>query len=626
MINYLNHFRGGFSLPEITFTSMKCINFLLISVFIFSFSIKAQSSLYQARQIEGTEEKLKSFFEEQVENEAEIYYVFHLKPFSCPRCEGLINPMIKHIKSLTQNATFILIVDYKRESAVAGYLQARNFGTQFNLIDTKGKFSKFISFNSERLIVPFLYKINMKKGEILYSASLLGMEATKETAKLIIEDITPESKEKESLPMEPIKLKTSSISTEAQLSVSEEVKLMERIGHPISIPIAFSISRQGVISFVDQILGSVFSFDHKGNFISSLRPSEEEFRKFKSANVEESTYQYLVKNNIANVIYLKLIDNQDSSVLISASLPELKMESDSNLGYYNKIAFLAKTFDGIILNVDTLEWSESEKFFISHSSAIYMDDEIFVPCGKGWPAVGTNSFDSTQILQNPFIEEFYDDAPIFAVFSTEGQFKYYLGNLPSASRNLRTGYYFFTSCLAKDPDRNTFYLSAGKSGHIYLYDNLNAGEQNPRDSIFVFSNPLQFSLGKVNAEIEILVDSDSQTYFSGDMYFKSHLPKANREIEYFQEIDKLTESTIIDLKFFEETIFVLVEHADHYQIKGFDKANQLVYTGAIPFEENSKKFTLRPKFYLAGDNGSISLQGIRFDDEFYFLSNWEIKN
>jgi hypothetical protein len=123
----------------------------------------------------GKEELVKHFLE-SYNVKGSIVYTVHLKPNSCPRCEGVLLDVLKKLGDVRT----CLIVDAKSVAAAKSYLQESGISGYFTnvIIDTSGIFRNNVDYTKTELKVPYLYKIDLATGTFTSIIPSLGLSVS----------------------------------------------------------------------------------------------------------------------------------------------------------------------------------------------------------------------------------------------------------------------------------------------------------------------------------------------------------------------------------------------------------------------------------------------------------------
>ena len=79
----------------------------------------------QVRQIPNSNQELKQYFSRYQENDTLFAVIF--PPANCPRCESLINPVLRSLKNIRPNIQSLLISVYPDSAIASKYLNKYGF-------------------------------------------------------------------------------------------------------------------------------------------------------------------------------------------------------------------------------------------------------------------------------------------------------------------------------------------------------------------------------------------------------------------------------------------------------------------------------------------------------------------
>jgi len=581
--------------------------FLLIILFVIQIPKMAGQQLYKLDQIEGTEENVHAILSPFLSSDQNHIYVFGLKPMLCPRCEGTINPLITYLKRIDQDAPIIMIVDHSRQNAIKKYSQRRNFSVDTVLTDGDGLFSKNFHYNVGEVSVPFIMKFDAS-GQMLLAHSLLGSGISESYAKKLFDHkeiqkkISRDEHEKNSAKKADIK------TIKPSLKFQKAVKLDDNTDFPLSEILSFAISgKDGYFNFIDRLSSYVYVYEQSGSFKNALTPTEEEEWAFVDSSVNETTFAALKKMNIVNMIYLKVYNREDNSVLINGSLPKVSMNSDDGVDYFNQISFINKDFENKVQSIKSVEIPPDDDLTFSHGSTIFLKDYSLIPTVKGWPTVGTSEFNPNDIEESPFEESFYDNAPIYAVFDSKGNLIKTIGTLPKLNRDLRLGYYFCSPVAGED--EQYVYITSGQSGLISVFDKSKDFEFVKDFSVFT---PSSFWRTEENAKMKVYDKGDSTTIYSGSFYYEENKPKRGEELQYFKNLEDDLKMKVANIISHDGQLYVLIKGQSHYEIKVYDKDHKVKTEDIISM--HSSAFGELKKCFLNIDKNGVNIIGV-FDNK-----------
>lgn len=393
----------------------------------------------------------------------EVLYVFHFKPNSCPRCEGIIEALAKELT--TNNKATALVVDVNNktngEAHISKFFSSSNF--KRIIYDTNKVFRSFIDYEKSKLNVPFLYKIDLKSGRFYNLMPMLGVDLNDAFYARVVTDSTFENCTSNSIVSE---------SNSVNNTFWQKITTLKDNKYPIEDP-NWLKSDGRYVYFVDYGTENVYIYARNGAFISSLYPVDSEYYSFAKNDEEKNEITNLRKEGIARVIYLN-IRPDSGKVLISSSLPKINItynesKTDTNVGYFNMATLVSKSFDNKILKIDTFNVPLVDKpgFVIDHYMyrAVDNNNMYALSLRKGWPAVGT--LDRPQdSLSNPFLTPFYEDVPVIRLYDNGHRLLGEFGRLAKIYREKQLGYHFRNVNVASS--LNNLYIVDQTAGELQV--------------------------------------------------------------------------------------------------------------------------------------------------------------
>lgn len=587
--------------------------------------LKSQELLYSMQQIEGSESEVKAVFaKDELLRSGEIY-VFHIKPMVCPRCEGLINPLVGMLKKADPQSRIVMVVDYPRKKPVYHYVQERNFSIDYLLIDTTARFAGQFNYSAGRTSIPFCLKIDLGSGRLLRAMPLLGISLNQSLADELVNDHSPEAPAPRALADTKPQGDVLQPNTLPILPFGRFTALREDNKQPYSQPLKLVRSKdEKYWIFLDDIAQKPFVYDNQGNFVGTLSPSTAEKKKYVSPEIQEEIYQFLEKSNILNVIYLDIYPTPDCDdcVCISTSLPEVYYEPDTSIAYYNKIAFIKKRFDNQVITIDTIADLPSQGFVLHHKKAIFLPEFTFIPVVKGWPVVGTGQLSQyADPGVNPFEDGFYDDAPLAAMYSRDGQFISTIGRLPALYKQLHAGYYF--SHPVATQYRNKLWLTDGRSGQIQAFRLSEGAGFQPEHTINLFPAGQFLSIGADSKPATAVVfnGEKTETRYNTTAYYELNKPAAGRELPYLQNLESQLGKQIVQLEAWGDKLYVLVRENGQYYLHTLDQqgGNQVIQYIGDPAESARGKLTYC-RLFVSPQRDELQLFGIYVGEQAWIAS------
>lgn len=421
---------------------------------------------------------------------ADTIYLLFMKPMTCPRCEGLINPVSTYLKKAGSHAPVVLLAFYPRQASLLAYLNRRKFATDYVITQHSDSLLRFFEFPGQPLSVPFLVKINRANGACLGSWSLMGMDLSESLVQEIL---------RASQPMQTIDgiSRASTPVTEQpdayMLQPIHQVRLENPPDHPLS-QINDACFQPGghLLAITDDLTLAVQVYDSQtGHFVQNLQPTREEEMMYTDTTVPEGYLRYMRENNILNSMYFNSSFRNDSLLIISASLPEITFDKEhGEIGYNNHIALVNRHLY-VHENPSALDLASlpDSLLYVRHTRARIdiHTGYIFAPVVKGWPVEGSTQLGSqTPDGKNPLKESFYSKTPLLAVFDSTGRFVHYLHSLSTTWKHLQTGYLYADAMVRPTPQG--YWVADARLGKMYLYPHPDT--PSPTDSLVVFQPTL----------------------------------------------------------------------------------------------------------------------------------------
>jgi hypothetical protein len=452
-----------------------------------------ETQLHQMSQLENSNKTVTQFLKGlDVPFKSDTVYAFIVPPMTAARIEGGINPFIRLLRKAGVKTDIVTLAVSSRKRAAQKYLQRRAFTSDYSLaVDTA--FLKSFVFSAGILEVPFVTKFSVSTGEMLSSYSLMGtVDST--TAAWFVSDI---SKPKEKRPAVE-KPTAARVRTDAyKVAATRLVRLVDTEAYPLSMTYSVAINPSGTrLAYWDKLTYYVYVFDlNTGELVNALHPDSNEEMTFIS--VPPPVYQTLKQFNIVNPMYLDESFCDDTTLLVSASLPSISMkvtDNDTNIAVNNSPVLIRKTINSNVAlgYVSFKPLPESVKGGYTHSSPSFVNEEglIFLPFIKGWPSGSQLLDEKTPPEDNPYSDEFYRrDIYQFASFDTAGRFTGLWGSLSPRLQALRLGYVSHGGLVRSHDDK--YYLCDQCSGTIFVYDKT----ATLKDSVRVFEEQPTVDLG-----------------------------------------------------------------------------------------------------------------------------------
>lgn len=531
--------------------------YVIIVFFIQAFSLFGQD-LHQVKQKKDSvlafKERIAQLFTDTADlnGRSDYCYLILLPPGICPRCEGLIPPSVERIKKYDSTARIIISASFPRMSSLIMYLAEHGLNADAFWL-REGEDDQILDdfcFSTGFMQVPYLTKINIHSGLLVYSAAYLGMNlndslireivAVRDNSDFIIEDCPGESDAKsEERVYDPLLFPADSILLTDTMA-----------GIPSGIT-GMSIN-QDASSFLfhDRLTLDILYYEKVDRDQAVLRtilqPGEKEKNLFVDKNMPEKILLFLDRAGILRSMYFNADFNGNSKILISASLPYVYMEDEESVSYYNEAVILEKEIaSGEIDRILRINTDTNSGFVIDHTNfKITSNDGSFaIPVQKGFPSVGTEiDLNQNDTVQNPFLEGFYKSAPLFQRYISDSDYLApgdFIGEIDSIYGVYQLGYSFVSPFYKERHD--TVLLSSGTSGKLKLY---------VRDSLL---NTLQV--------FDVKIDSSRIAFEK----------KESEPLEYILSFSDFFENSIVDAEILGDNLYVLIKGENSYYLKQFNR-------------------------------------------------------
>ncbi|MBM3332425.1 hypothetical protein FJY68_11360 [candidate division WOR-3 bacterium] len=446
-----------------------------------------ETQLHRMSQVENSNRAVTQFLKGlSIPFKSDTIYVFIVPPMTAARIEGGINPFTKLLRQAGVKSDIVTLAVSEKRRAAQSYLRRRTFSSDYNIAADTGLLKSFV-FSAGMLQVPFVAKFAVKTGEMLSSYSLMGSVDAATVAWFISDTSKPKAERPASIRPRLTRIKTSSYRP----AVARRLKLLDTDEYPLSTTSHVSVNPSGTrFAFWDRLTYYVYVFDlTNGKMLIALHPDSSEEMKFIS--LPPSAYRSLKQMNLVNPMYLTQFFTDDTTLLITASLPAISMEvtnNDTNVGISNSPVIIRKSIsnNSVLGFVSFEHYPDNTPGSYTHGSASFVPQGgmMFLPYIRGWPQ-GTQLLDeNTPADANPFTDQFYErNTYQFAAYSLAGEFKGFWGRLAPRFETLRLGYLSRGGLVRYH--RGRYYLSDQYSGKIYAYDE----NASLRDSIRIFDEP-----------------------------------------------------------------------------------------------------------------------------------------
>jgi hypothetical protein len=536
--------------------------FLVMSLIVIQ-AFAQQHALHQVVQLDETEPKLSEWFSKRDIPAGDLYVVL-LPLGNCPRCEGAIAPFFKDISRISSDEETLLIVIYPYQLAALDYLKKKNYGaSKIVVIEPNDELFDNFKFSTNGVQVPYIMKFDTKRGVLLKSDALLGLQYKEEIAESYFQAfekpqqsdssfILNDKSEKPNLKGKSTVLQFSAsfndypnIKYQPEFILNYKQYLIDQSEFILSDIMNFSISdNKHHITIDDHLTDKSIHYILKDSVFkvaASIPDSSFNDRLFIEDDIPPMLVDYLKATNVLHTMFLKSILSS-GSVFCTASLPHLFYEDreNENIGYKNKPLIFYRTIDADLNNG---EWSkvifEDEAINkikgFSHTIFFVIENSIYLPVKTGWPITGTGDAPESE-SDNPFNENFYQQTPALNMFDLGGNFVSTVGSLPAWHKQHKTGYSFFKPIIKKGVDGN-FYLMDSYIGQLHtLSPQMEENSQVttifeawsvPEDSVKLQELSLEYftELGSVlNKRIVDFILKDDLVYsivFDGSYYYIS---------------------------------------------------------------------------------------------------------
>ena len=517
--------------------------------------------LHSMRQIKGSNEIVKQFFESSsVDFKQDTIYVILVPPLVCSRCEGTINPFIYSLKKKDEKAEVVLIAFYPRKDALAKYLNDREFRADHIIASTDDSFLENFSFSSEKMQAPFITKMTTG-GDMLCGKSTLGINMDEDFINwiLTIRRSMPKIQPKKTSDYEKSDTHNIEITSMNRIVLKpfKEITIGETADFPISKCLYPGISSDlKYFAFMDELSFNIYVYkiaDETAYLYTSIKPGSEVERLYIDESINDSLYYVLKKMNIVNAMFFGSTFQGDN-LIISASLPNIffRDKNKEELAYYNQVSYLNYNIPNReFLEIMDPDLSLESELIADHTNTIILNNGnyFFIPVSKGWPVSGHEKLSEVPDDDNPFLQEFYDNCPVFSIYDKNGEFISYLGKLDSMFEKYRLGYTFSNPSAAYYS--GTYWISDAYSGIIETYSDIK--DPLPVKRIKIFNAP----------DKEIKVD------------------KAN-PLEYMKSFNKIFQSLIIDFRVLDDKIYCIIKQGDYFTLKTLDTDGKILNQAFLP--------------------------------------------
>lgn len=421
------------------------------------------------RQLPGSEKYLRDYFHTKgVEN---IVYAVIFPISNCPRCESAIMPVLNQMKSVSPEASTVLVSVYPDSVAAVQYNNVWDLSADKNIFDTNKGYADFLSFSIGDLHIPYFMKLDVENGVLITgfpaednSSELMSEVAALQTPMLmekfeIQNRIVPEFK--------PCGQRMK-IQFESELKIPDGIRLSEVLYKPdlYGNKLAFNDKLRNAVELFELEEGVAF------NFSGEVMTDDEENKRFITA--PDSLLKTMYEGKEIKYMALSPKFLSDSKLAISYSLPNIWQSGPWAIGYMNEPSVLMLDLENdSVRNVYNYERIDGDKFYNAHFQIYNIGDKIVTACQKRtWPMSISQEDYKDSPEMNPFDDKFYSyPQPLLNVFEKRGdglKMIDRIGRLSEVERKSLTGYYFSSPVL--DSYEDEVAITDGVSGLVTVYD------------------------------------------------------------------------------------------------------------------------------------------------------------
>ncbi|MCX7732786.1 MAG: hypothetical protein N2248_06455 [candidate division WOR-3 bacterium] len=348
-------------------------------------------------------------------------------------------------------------------------------------------FLRNFQFSAGTLQVPFVTKFKISTGELISSRALSCRIDSILVAHFIADGSRPR-----------VARNAAAISEKRvpgkrlKPQFRRRIRLWDTDEHPISSTYYLSLNPAGTrLAFTDHMTFHVYVFDlFTGKLLRALYPDSSEEALF--IRLPAELVLKLKAMNIINSMYFSHRFLDDSLLIITASLPSIRMRNEDEnvqIDYFNAPVMVTKSINSnqMLRCVEFQSWPDTIPGVFEHPDASLVPETgiVFLPYCRGWPAQGSEIPDENLPADwNPFREEFYlKNIHQLAVYDTGGRFIRFIGKLDSRFEELRLGYLVNNEAFVRRQN-NRYYAADRYSGKILISNQ----EFELEDSIVIWEN------------------------------------------------------------------------------------------------------------------------------------------
>ncbi|MFO8129996.1 MAG: hypothetical protein R6T99_08870 [Bacteroidales bacterium] len=523
---------------------------------------KISDDLHQIHQYQNTNQKIIRFFESShLDFQQDTLYVILVPPMNCSRCEGLINPFILELKKLDPKAETMLIAFYKKESALREYLNKRKFQPDHMLACTDEQFLDNFDFGFGNMQVPFFTKICRSSGDLITGKSTLGLDLSEKFVRYILSESStmPKiSRTHDPVPHEEIPEISLDKNDRTVLMPYREIHIKEDENNPLShIEYPEFDEELRRFAFMDDLSYSIYVYElqsDSGILENTIRPGLKEDRMFTGPGINDTIFRFLKALNILNSMFFSSKFLEDTLV-VSASLPRVFWQDreKENIAYYNQITYLYYDLDkGGIIGYVTPEVPPDSSLTLDHLSTYFprRGKYFVIPVSKGWPVSGSEILDIHDSTDNPFLDAFYDNAPLFAIFNRHGDMLGYWGRLGPFFIKHRLGYAFSSPIMGHD--RNTYWYADPYEGILYKYSSLT--QQDGVEKTLLYTNRKFQQPRNINGS----------------------------PMDHIREYTSRMDQHVVDITLHNDSVYCVLKKGAFYEYRILDKHGKLLLKKILP--------------------------------------------
>lgn len=422
----------------------------------------------------GSNETLIKYLGIYAQSRKELF-VLLFSPQMCPRCEADIPYIFKHLKEIKPDADLALIAVNEQGELTRKYVK-EHFGDVPLIVDTQNRHEKIFHYGAGRLAVTFLLQIDCEQGRMMIGGDMPTLDNDilrsfcHNTAYMPY--FETENCGEDGMPLTNHLLERYKVmpvttpKSDIQLDMDKGYPLSDVCGLPAWHGSRFAycdhLLSQAILYEIDEIQGHA----RMAKVIKPTCGQERRYSRIPAAAYEEMQKQgqlFIMSNCCAFVPH-------GEEAVVSYSLPDLTMEKDNGIAYYNKPALLFERNHSDSCMLYTYDAGHDARPFYMYLHAVHI-----MPLSLREMMLGCKKLGDIDIRQSAspaaesFEDDFYQDTPMLAIFDLEsGKLVRRLGRIGDACRATRTGYFFVVP--KADVYRGDIVYTDGCSGEVYLCD------------------------------------------------------------------------------------------------------------------------------------------------------------